>query len=101
MKEGLVFQVTSAEIADHLTKRITHHKTRAEFWKKQQELLGETVGDPQFSNKASSEAAQSKMFGHLKSASTMQLWKDHLFPDEIYELSPHDLTILEFTDERW
>lgn len=101
MVKGLNVQLASIEIENILKTRIEHHQNRAALYEKQIKVLGEGNDVEEIVSKFSNASnnpitsLHSSLKTHQKKIVYFTFVKNHLIPNDVYELTTADLGTLE------
>lgn len=103
MIEGLVVEVKTDDLREHLRVRLAHHTSRAEFYAKQEKEFRENAEDAhirmgQNTHIQTHNALKESKVRHEKSAQFFKFWVEHIILDETYRFGIDDLRTLEFID---
>ena len=95
MIEGLMIEVTSEELRQHLGDRADHHRRKTEFYAKQVTSLeeGGLDQDGSTADPVSNLARRGRL--HREKASYFSFMAEHLIEGERYRLSQEDLSAIE------
>ncbi len=103
MIEGLCFDVSAAEMREHLAAKVDHHKERAAFYADKADSLARGGAEAaQFSGGDPVRALQDNEKKHKNRAEFFDFLRAHVIAGETYRLSESDLVTLEFISNiRW
>jgi hypothetical protein len=95
MIDGLIIQVSSAEIEEHLRERASHHQERRMFYERQVASLKEGGLRAQRVSNDPVGSLQESAHRHGEREAFLRFMAEHIVPDETYRLSEQDLIRIE------
>ena len=98
MIEGLKFRITSKELRARLATRVKYHEDKAKAYDRQVKAL---KGSPNAGTGHSSDPTSDLLYAikeHSAKADRLAFLRDHVVPDEIYELSAQDQIVAELLE---
>lgn len=101
MIDGLKLQMSSAELEAHLEERRAHHEERATFYRRQVDALRDGGVRPEAITNDPLSSLEKDMQRHQNKQALMAFMRDHVVPDETYQLDESDLARLEIIDRGW
>ena len=94
MISGINFDVSSAEMREHLQKRVAFHRERAAFYEAQKASFADVPTAIMTNDPVAGLREAGKR--HQQKADLLAFMADHVPINEVYRLSQHDLSALEF-----
>jgi len=94
---GLHFDITSQELAEHLQIRLLHHQERSAFYRQQAATLESGGAEAaKYTNGDPVRSLRTKEDEHIRKSQLFDFMVRHVVKNETYRLSESDLISIEF-----